>query len=79
MEKDIKVIDPYMAWAPKAEGIKWHLPYESPMKVVGFAWFDKNHSYQHTSSPSFPHHILHPHPPLTKYCFNHSLPNFTAS
>ena len=23
MEKDIKVIDPYMAWAPKAEGITY--------------------------------------------------------
>lgn len=51
MEKDIKVIDPYMAWAPKAEGIKWHLPYESPVKVVGFAWFDKNHSYQRLPTP----------------------------
>ena len=43
---DIGKIDKNMAFLPaNGDGIAWHLPYEKPMKLLGFPWFDKYHLY----------------------------------
>ena len=45
-ENDIAKIDPAMAYCPaNSDGIAWHLPFEKPMKLLGFYWFDKYHKY----------------------------------
>ena len=45
--KNLKNIDPRMAVRPAdSEGIAWHLPFEAPMQLSGFAWFDKDHRYE---------------------------------
>lgn len=52
MENDIKKIDTNMAWLPaNGDGLKWYLPYEAPMKIVGLAWFDQFHNYQRLPDP----------------------------
>ncbi len=39
-------IDKNMAFKPaNGDGIAWHLPYEKPMQLSGFSWFDKYHTY----------------------------------
>lgn len=48
MEKiDIAKLDPAMALKPTdTEGICWHLPYEKPMVLLGFNWFDVDGKYE---------------------------------
>ncbi|MBQ6473793.1 MAG: SGNH/GDSL hydrolase family protein, partial [Victivallales bacterium] len=44
--KDLKEIDPRMAARPAdSDGIAWHLPFEPPMRLCGFAWFDRDRKY----------------------------------
>lgn len=44
---DIKNFDPRMAACPTNEGgIAWHVPFEPPMRLSGFAWFDRDHRYE---------------------------------
>ena len=45
-DNEIGKIDKNMAYLPaNGEGIAWHLPYEAPMRLLGFNWFDKYHTY----------------------------------
>ncbi|MBR6471079.1 MAG: hypothetical protein IKS83_04740 [Victivallales bacterium] len=44
--QDIRSIDPRMATVPgNRDGLAWHLPYEAPMRLFGFPWFDQDHAY----------------------------------
>lgn len=43
---NFKDIDPNMAFRPAdGDGIAWHLPFEAPMQLNGFAWFNQYHLY----------------------------------
>jgi len=45
-DNEIGKIDANMAFRPaNGNGIAWHLPYEEPMRLLGFNWFDKYHRY----------------------------------
>ena len=45
--KELKNLDPRMATRPAdSDGVAWHLPFEAPMVLTGFAWFDKDHRYE---------------------------------
>ena len=44
LSHDISSIDPHMATAPvNRDGLKWHLPFEAPMRLFGFPWFEQDH------------------------------------
>ena len=45
--KNIAELDPAMAIKPAdADGVAWHLPFEAPMKLCGFHWFDTDKLYE---------------------------------
>ena len=45
-DNEIGKIDENMAYLPaNGDGVAWHLPYEAPMRLLGFNWFDKYHTY----------------------------------
>ena len=44
--QDIRSIDPRMATVPvNRNGLAWHLPFEAPMRLFGFPWFEQDHAY----------------------------------
>ena len=44
--KNIAELDPAMAIKPAdADGVAWHLPFEAPMKLCGFHWFETDKLY----------------------------------
>lgn len=44
---DISKIDSAMATKPAdADGVKWYLPFEAPMSLLGLPWFDENADYE---------------------------------
>lgn len=44
---DIRQFDPRMAERPANDnGIAWYVPFEPPMQLSGFAWFDRDHRYE---------------------------------
>ncbi len=43
---NLRETDPAMTVPPAdGDGIKWYLPFEKPMQLSGFAWFDKYRTY----------------------------------
>ncbi|MBO7534729.1 MAG: hypothetical protein J6T46_12130 [Victivallales bacterium] len=45
--KNIAELDPAMAIKPAdADGVAWHLPFEAPMKLCGFHWFETDKLYE---------------------------------
>ena len=45
--KNIAELDPAMAIKPAdADGVAWHLPFETPMKLCGFNWFETDKLYE---------------------------------
>lgn len=45
--EEIGKLDPAMATKPaNTEGVKWYLPFENPMKLLGFNWFDQDKTYE---------------------------------
>ncbi|MBP5300159.1 MAG: hypothetical protein J6Y80_02025 [Victivallales bacterium] len=46
LSHDLRSIDPRMAVVPvNRDGLAWHLPFETPMRLFGFPWFDQDHAY----------------------------------
>ena len=44
LSHDIRSIDPRMVTAPvNRDGLRWHLPFEAPMRLFGFPWFEVDH------------------------------------